>query len=80
MPVNADRNNMSQVVIILVMNALDAMNKKGTLTLKTYREDRQKKDAWKYQIPEPASLRRTCPGYSIRFLRPRNRVKGPGWD
>jgi two-component system, NtrC family, sensor kinase len=43
MPVNADRNNMSQVVIILVMNALDAMNKKGTLTLKTYRDDRRKK-------------------------------------
>jgi two-component system, NtrC family, sensor kinase len=43
MPVNADRNNMSQVVIILVMNALDAMNKKGILTLKTYRDDRQKK-------------------------------------
>ncbi|MBI5602310.1 MAG: PAS domain S-box protein [Deltaproteobacteria bacterium] len=42
MPVRADRNNMSQVVINLVMNALDVMNKKGTLTLRTYRDDSQK--------------------------------------
>jgi two-component system, NtrC family, sensor kinase len=41
--VKADRNNMSQVVINLVMNALDAMNKKGILTLRTYRNDLQKK-------------------------------------
>ncbi len=34
---------MSQVVINLVMNALDAMNKKGTLTLRTYRDDIKKK-------------------------------------
>ena len=43
MPVRADRNNMSQVVINLVMNALDAMNKKGTLTLRTYRDEINKK-------------------------------------
>ncbi|MBI5590283.1 MAG: PAS domain S-box protein, partial [Deltaproteobacteria bacterium] len=43
MLVKADRNKMSQVVINLVMNAIDAMNRKGTLTLKTYRSDDQKK-------------------------------------
>ncbi len=43
MPIRADRNKMSQVIINLVMNALDAMNHKGTLTLKTYRDDVKKK-------------------------------------
>ena len=42
MPVKADRNKMSQVVINLVMNALDAMNRSGILTLKTYRNDDRK--------------------------------------
>ncbi|MEW6187579.1 MAG: PAS domain S-box protein [Thermodesulfobacteriota bacterium] len=42
-PVRADRNNMSQVVINLVMNALDAMNKSGTLTIRTYRNDSAQK-------------------------------------
>jgi two-component system, NtrC family, sensor kinase len=43
MPVRADRNKMSQVIINLVMNAIDAMNQKGTLTLRTYRDDIKKK-------------------------------------
>jgi len=38
----ADRNKMSQVVINLVMNAIDAMNRGGILTLKTYRNDDRK--------------------------------------
>lgn len=32
-----DKNQINQVIINLVMNAVDAMNKKGTLTLRTYR-------------------------------------------
>jgi two-component system, NtrC family, sensor kinase len=40
--VKADRNKMSQVVINLVMNAIDAMNFSGILTLKTYRNDDRK--------------------------------------
>ena len=42
MLVKADRNKMSQVVINLVMNAIDAMNRSGILTLKTYRNDDRK--------------------------------------
>ncbi len=38
MYIKVDKNQMNQVIINLVMNALDAMNKKGTLTLRTYRD------------------------------------------
>ena len=36
--INADKNQLCQVVINLVMNAVDAMERKGVLTLRTYRE------------------------------------------
>jgi PAS domain S-box-containing protein len=39
LPVRGDRKKMSQVIINLVMNALDVMDKKGVLTLKTYRDE-----------------------------------------
>ena len=35
MLVHADKNQLSQVIINLVMNAIDAMERKGTLTLQT---------------------------------------------
>jgi two-component system, NtrC family, sensor kinase len=37
MPIYGDRNQLSQVIINLVMNAIDAMDRVGTLTLRTYR-------------------------------------------
>jgi PAS domain S-box-containing protein len=37
MPICGDRNQLSQVIINLVMNAIDAMERVGTLTLRTYR-------------------------------------------
>jgi two-component system, NtrC family, sensor kinase len=43
MMIHADKNQLSQVVINLVMNAIDAMNKKGTLTFRTYRNKPAKK-------------------------------------
>ena len=39
LPVYADKNKLSQVVINLITNAIDAMNRSGVLTLKTYRND-----------------------------------------
>lgn len=38
MAISADRNQMRQVVINLVMNAIDAMEKEGVLTLRTFPE------------------------------------------
>jgi two-component system, NtrC family, sensor kinase len=38
MLIHADRNQLCQVVINLVMNAIDAMDRVGTLTLRTYRD------------------------------------------
>jgi len=43
LPVKADRKKMSQVVINLVLNALDVMKEKGILTLRTYRDDDRQK-------------------------------------
>jgi signal transduction histidine kinase len=39
----ADKNQLSQVLINLIMNAADAMEKKGTLTFRTYRKKPEKK-------------------------------------
>ena len=38
--IDADKNQLSQVVINLIINAIDAMDGKGTLTLRTYGEPR----------------------------------------
>jgi two-component system, NtrC family, sensor kinase len=43
MLIYADKNQLSQVIINLVMNAADAMKKKGTLTFRTYRKKPFKK-------------------------------------
>jgi two-component system, NtrC family, sensor kinase len=43
MLIHADKNQLSQVIINLVMNAADAMKKKGTLTFRTYRKKPLKK-------------------------------------
>ncbi len=43
MMVNADKNQLGQVIINLVMNALDAMDRRGTLTFRTYRNKAEKK-------------------------------------
>ncbi len=37
--IHSDKNQLSQVIINLVLNAVDAMGKKGILTLRTYKEN-----------------------------------------
>jgi two-component system NtrC family sensor kinase len=43
MLIHADKSQLSQVIINLVMNAIDAMDRKGTLTFRTYRDKPHKK-------------------------------------
>jgi len=43
MLIRADKNQLTQVIINLVMNAIDAMERKGTLTFLTYRSKNDKK-------------------------------------
>ncbi len=43
MLVQVDKNQMSQVIINLVINAVDAMNRQGTLTFRTYRDKQAQK-------------------------------------
>jgi len=38
--IQVDKNQMAQVIINLVMNAVDAMGKNGTLSLQTYRDEK----------------------------------------
>ena len=43
MLIKADRNQLNQVIINLVINAVDAMERKGTLTLRAYCDKRKRK-------------------------------------
>ncbi len=43
MHLRGDKNQLCQVLINLILNAVDAMERKGTLTLKTYRDGFRKK-------------------------------------
>ena len=43
MPIQGDSNQLSQVIINLVLNAIDAMERVGTLTLRTYRHPTEAK-------------------------------------
>ncbi len=43
MLIHADKNQLSQVIVNLVINAVDAMERKGTLTFRTYRDKPAKK-------------------------------------
>jgi signal transduction histidine kinase len=38
--INADKNQLTQVIINLVMNAVDAMDDRGKLTIRTYRDEK----------------------------------------
>jgi len=39
-PIYADKNQLTQVIINLVMNAVDAMDDRGKLTIRTYRDEK----------------------------------------
>jgi two-component system NtrC family sensor kinase len=41
-PIHVDKNQLAQVVINLIINAVDAMDNKGTLTFRTYRDEMNK--------------------------------------
>jgi PAS domain S-box-containing protein len=43
MMIRADKNQLNQVIINLIMNAVDAMDRKGTLTFRTYQKRPNKK-------------------------------------
>jgi signal transduction histidine kinase len=71
--INVDKNQINQVIINLVMNAVDAMDKKGTLTLRTYRH--KKKSEIHFEISDTGS---GIPEYSILFSPPKSKGKAPG--
>jgi len=82
--IKVDRGQLNQVIINLVINAVDAMERKGTLTLKTYSDRRQKKGT-KNEAPAGfAYLEISDTGCGIseedlpRIFDPFFTTKGPG--
>ncbi|MFH1981701.1 MAG: ATP-binding protein [Pseudomonadota bacterium] len=74
LPVLADRNQMRQVVINLVINAIDAMDKRGTMTLRTYGRGEDKKACL-----EVADTGSGIPGENLsRIFDPFFTTKAPG--
>ena len=90
MLIKVDRSQLNQVIINLVINAVDAMERKGTLTLRTYCDKGKRKrgreksapqvsPTWKSPIPDAAYPRIIFPGYLTHSLRPKTWEKGPVW-
>jgi two-component system NtrC family sensor kinase len=84
MLVKVDRNQLSQVIINLVINALDAMENKGTLTLRTYCDKRKRRVVKKGDRAGFAYLEVSDTGYGIsdenlpRIFDPFFTTKDPG--
>jgi two-component system, NtrC family, sensor kinase len=74
LPVKADRKKMSQVIINLVMNALDVMDKKGILTLRTYQDEKDQKACLEISDTGPG----ISPDHLTRIFDPFFTTKEPG--
>jgi two-component system, NtrC family, sensor kinase len=84
MLIRVDRSQLNQVIINLVINAVDAMDRKGTLILRTYPDKRKKKGAGKKAIAGYAYLEVADTGCGIsednlpRIFDPFFTTKDPG--
>jgi two-component system NtrC family sensor kinase len=82
--IRVDRSQLNQVIINLVINAVDAMDRKGTLTLRTYCDTGKKKTAGKKVIAGFAYLEVSDTGCGIsednlpRIFDPFFTTKDPG--
>ena len=82
--VRVDRSQLNQVIINLVINAVDAMDRKGTLTFRTYSDRRKRKGTGKKAIAGFAYLEIADTGCGItednlpRIFDPFFTTKDPG--
>lgn len=74
-----DRDQLAQVIVNLVMNAVDAMDRKEYLLFARIETIPQGKCTWKSPIRVAAFRRETSPSFSIHFSPPRRREKELAW-
>ena len=80
MQIFADRNRMRQVVINLVLNAIDAMDRKGVLTLRTYPQPEQKQACLEIADTGGGIAQENASRIFDPFLPPRHLAGAPAWD
>jgi two-component system NtrC family sensor kinase len=78
MQIKADKNQMTQVIINLVMNAVDAMDRKGALTLHTYRDRSAKKICLEISDTGCGILKENIPKIFDPFFTTKSQGKGTG--
>jgi two-component system, NtrC family, sensor kinase len=75
--INADKNQLCQVLINLIINAFDAMEGSGTLTLKPTATARRERPTSKSPTPVAVFPRKTSPRCSTPSLPPRMLARAP---
>ena len=78
MPIFGDRNQLSQVIINLVMNAIDAMERVGTLTLRTYRNSKDSRVCLEVSDTGCGILKENLPKIFDPFFTTKEPGKGTG--
>ncbi|MCJ7601224.1 MAG: hypothetical protein MUO63_06930 [Desulfobulbaceae bacterium] len=76
-PVRGSAQQLNQVFMNILVNAAQAIQKKGKISIRTWRKNNGVRV--RSPIRDAAFPNRTCPGFLIRFSPPRKWVKEQAW-